>query len=454
MSFDSIFYLSCFLPLTLGLYWLSPGTKLKNAVLLLLGLVFYAFGSFSGMILLLASALVTFILGLFIRAQKFQKTAMIVGVAGNLAFLLVYKYLGMVLSQFFNLPQAAEALIAPIGISFFTFKNISYLVDGCRDHNHTTNKFFDYLLYVSFFPQIMAGPITRFSDFSKELFVRKQDIDQITAGIQRFIVGLFKKVILCGTIGIAVDRIFPMDAAALNWQLAWIAAIGYMLQIYFDFSGYSDMAIGMGSMLGFHTPENFIYPYIASSIGDFWRRWHISLSTWFKDYLYIPLGGNRKGSYRTALNKMIVFLLCGLWHGYGLTFILWGLWHGLFSALESLRVIITKKMPKPIRHLYTLLIVCLGFVMFRAATMAEGFKIIGAMFTGFFSTPASTIALHQILNLKTILFLLGGCLFSMPLAKKMPCPPVIRCIGCLTVYFLCLAALASGGFTPFIYFQF
>ena len=454
MSFDSIFFLCCFMPVMLALYWITPGVKLKNWLLLITGLIFYSFGSISSIILLLASALITYLLGLMIRQQKMAKPAMIIGVCGNLIFLLVYKYLGALLSQIFDFPEAAASLIAPIGISFFTFKNISYLIDGYRKQEEITGRLQDYMLYVSFFPQIMAGPITRFQDFSKQLQERSYNLDKITSGLQRFILGLFKKVILCAVIGSAVDRIFPMETTVLDFRLAWIGAIGYMIQIFFDFSGYSDMAIGMGMMLGFHTPENFNYPYIASSVADFWRRWHISLSTWFKDYLYIPLGGNRKGQFRAALNKLIVFLLCGLWHGYGLTFLLWGLWHGVFSALESLKIIDTKKLPKALAHLYTLLVVCLGFVMFRACSAEEGFRVIGAMFTGFFSTPATTIALHQILNMKTIVFLLGGCVFCTPLAKKIPCPYIIRCIGCLVLYFLCLAALASGGFTPFIYFQF
>lgn len=454
MSFDSIFYLCCFLPLTLVIYWLSPGIKLKNWLLLIIGLIFYSFGSFSGIILLLASTVVTFVLGLSIRRKKLAKTAMVIGVVGNLVFLLVYKYLGALLSQVFGFTQAAASLIAPIGISFFTYKNISYLIDCYRNRNIITARFDHYLLYVSFFPQIMAGPITRYSAFSNQLQARTYNLDRITDGLQRFILGLFKKVILCAVIGSAVDRIFPMDASVLDFRLAWIGAIGYMMQIYFDFAGYSDMAIGMGNMLGFHTPENFNYPYIASSIADFWRRWHISLSTWFKDYLYIPLGGNRKGQIRTSLNKLIVFILCGLWHGYGLTFLLWGLWHGVFSALESLKIIDTNKMPKPLSHFYTLLVVCLGFVMFRAGSAAEGFRVIGAMFTGFFTSPATTIALHQVLNLKTVILLVGASVFCTPLAKKIPCPYILRCIGCLVLYFLCLAALASGGFTPFIYFQF
>lgn len=454
MSFDSIFYLSCFLPVTLILYAVIPGTKAKNIVLLLIGLLFYSFGSFSGIILLLISAGVNFLLGLLVQKEKFSKPAMIAGVSANLAFLFAYKYLDFVLAQIFPFQKFSLGLIAPIGISFFTFKNISYLIDVYRDPSTATNRPHNYLLYLSFFPQIMAGPITRYKEFSQQLTNRKTNLSTIADGVQRFIIGLCKKVLLCTALGKVADHVFGLDAGILDIRLAWLGAIAYMLQIYFDFSGYSDMAIGMGNMLGFHTPENFNYPYIAASIGDFWRRWHISLSSWFKDYLYIPLGGNRKGNLRAAFNKATVFTLCGLWHGCGWTYLLWGAWHGLFSALESLSILNPKKMPKPIAHLYTLLVVCIGFVMFRAESLQQGFQILCSMFSGFSFSTAGNVALHQIVNAKTIVALLLGFLFSCPIAKKINCPATLRYALCLIAYCICLAALASGGFTPFIYFQF
>ena len=454
MSFDSIFYLSCFLPVVLCLYWLVPGTRLKNAVLLVLGLVFYSFGSFSGVILLLLSAVINYLLGLWMRRGNAAKVGLVLGITANLAFLIIYKYLDFLISEVLGFSQLALNLAAPIGISFFTFKSISYLVDTYNKKEIPNHSFSDFLLYLSFFPQIMAGPITRFPDFSAQLSARKQDVELIASGAKRFIVGLGKKVLLCAPLGTVVDKIFTLDAAALDIRLGWLAAICYMLQIFFDFSGYSDMAIGMGSMLGFHTPENFNYPYIAASIGDFWRRWHISLSTWFKDYLYIPLGGNRKGVARAALNKSIVFTLCGLWHGCGWTYLLWGVWHGLFSALESLGAIKPKKMHPVLAHCYTLLVVCIGFVMFRAGTVSEGLAILGSMFTGFRFTLEGTVALYQLLNAKTLLAVILGWVLTSPVAKNIKCPEPLRYIAALVLYVLCLAALASGGFTPFIYFQF
>ena len=256
------------------------------------------------------------------------------------------------------------------------------------------------------------------------------------------------------------DAVFALDGTVLDARLAWLGAIAYMLQIYFDFSGYSDMAIGIAQLFGFTTIENFNYPYIAASVGDFWRRWHIGLSSWFKDYLYIPLGGNRKGVARAALNKAIVFTLCGLWHGSAWTFLLWGAWHGLFSALESMKIIDPKAWrSKALAHVYTLLVVGLGFVMFRAASIPEGFGIIGAMFTGWDFYPESTVALHRILTGEAVAMIAFSILFTMPIKNwaqeklgKLSEPASYA--ACLVLYVICLAKLASGGFAPFIYFQF
>ena len=466
MSFDSIAFLSCFLPLILLIYWLIPGTKVKNWVLLALGLVFYCFGSFSGLFLLLGCAVVNYVLGLLIQKGIAPKILCRLGVAGNLLFLFVYKYLDFLLRSVLGLPQLALGLIAPVGISFFVFKSISYLVDLYRDKDKAAPHFPAFLLYLSFFPQVMAGPISRFCDFAPQLENRRFDAASVAAGCRRFVAGLGKKVILCGTVAVAADKVFGLDAGVLDIRLAWVGAVSYMLQIYFDFSGYSDMAIGMGKMLGFETCENFNYPYIAPSIGDFWRRWHMSLSGWFKDYLYIPLGGSRKGAARAGLNKAIVFTLCGLWHGTGFTYLLWGLWHGLFSALASVRFIDPKAMGKTrsgriFSHVYTLLVVCVGFVMFRATSVTQGFQILGAMFAGFRICPAGTIALHQILSGKFLILSAVSIILAMPVKNWIIGQPKLArfaepasYIACIGLYALCLAALASGGFAPFIYFQF
>jgi alginate O-acetyltransferase complex protein AlgI len=469
MSFDSIFYLCCFLPLVLALYWLTPGVKVKNWILLILGLIFYSFGSFSSILLLLGSTAVTYVLGLLIRREKLAKSAMILGVGGNLIFLLVYKYLGALLSQMFGLQQVAQSLIAPIGISFFTFKNISYLIDCYRSRETVTARFQDYLLYVSFFPQIMAGPITRFSDFSGQLKERKGDLDKITDGLQRFILGLFKKVILCSAIGGAVDRIFPMEASVLDFRLAWIGAIGYMVQIYFDFSGYSDMAIGMGNMLGFHTPENFNYPYIASSVADFWRRWHISLSTWFKDYLYIPLGGNRKGKIRTYINLIIVFACTGFWHGAAWNFLVWGLYHGFFQILERLGLKkVLEKIPRVFGHIYTILVFIIGWVLFRAESLKYAWEYVKTMFS--FNKWGWLNAVAQLdgdtyPGTYTLAILVLGIILSLPivptLAKKIEnsrggetAITIIRGVGMIVLLGYSILCLTGSDYNPFIYFRF
>ena len=456
MGFDSIFFLCCFLPAVLALYFLIP--KGKNTVLLLLGLVFYAFGSISALALLLLAAVVNYGFGLLLRGEKHRKAVVAAGVAFDLVYLFLFKYLNFVCSGILGLPNVSLGLAAPLGMSFFLFKGISYLVDAYRDPETATKRFDRFLLYLSFFPQVTAGPISRFRDFGPQLLDRKSDLQTVTQGLRRFLLGLSKKVLLCAPLATLADGVF--GAEVLDARLAWLGAVSYMLQIYFDFSGYSDMAIGLGNILGFTTPENFNYPYVACSIGDFWRRWHISLSSWFKDYLYIPLGGNRKGKWVAGLNKAIVFTLCGLWHGSAWTFLLWGLWHGLLSALESFGIIRLKNArgaKKVLGHIYTLLAVCLGFVMFRAATVSQGFGIIGAMFTGFSFTESATVLLHSLLNGYTVFMLVLSAVLTVPMGRKLQNSKVLDTLSyaaLLLLFVLCLMKLASGGFAPFIYAQF
>ncbi len=461
MNPDSIFFLSCFFPLCLGAYFLVPRLKGKNIALLLLGLLFYSFGSLPGVGVLLLSALVNYLLGLAL--EKYQvKWLLAIGVAANLLFLGVYKYLDFFLSGVLGLPQLEMGIAAPLGISFYTFKSISYLIDTCRDKTKAARSYGELLLYLSFFPQVMAGPITRFCDFGPQLETREITMEKVCTGIRRFVAGLGKKVILAGTLGAVVDKVFGFSQ--LDARLAWLGAVGYCLQIYFDFSGYSDMAIGLGQVFGFATPENFNHPYIAPTIGDFWRRWHISLSAWFRDYLYIPLGGNRKGKARAALNKGIVFTLCGLWHGASWNFLVWGAWHGVLSAFESAVPVkkLTKTKPgRAVGHIYTLLAVCLGFVMFRAETLLQGFEIIAAMFTGFSATAGATVLLHRLLTWETAAVLVLGTVLSLPVktwltqrVKHQKVLEISSYICTLVLFVLCIAKLAAGGFAPFIYTQF
>lgn len=456
---DNIFFLSCFLPLVLVLHWVIPWVKGKNAVLLLVSLVFYAFSGLTGLLLLLGAAVVNYLLGVALKT-KFRKIAMIAGVALDIGFLCVFKYLDFILADILGLAHLQPGLIAPLGISFFVFKCISYLVDGYRDEKQVTRNFGKLLLYISFFPQITMGPITRFNEFAPQLEQRTLSMDDTAKGLRRFAAGLGKKILIAGTLASVVDGVFAMTAVDI--RLAWVGAIAYCLQLYFDFSGYIDMVIGLGMALGFTTRENFNYPYVASTVGDFWRRWHMSLSTWFKDYLYIPLGGNRKGKLRAGINKCIVFLLCGLWHGAAWTFILWGLWHGLFSLLESLNVIPAKRLQKSkvLGHVYTLLVVCIGFVMFRAGTVAQGAQIIAAMFTGFKLTAAGTVELYKLLNAETVLMLIIGIVLSIPISQKLMDSDAesffekLSYIGAILVFVLSLLKLAAGDFAPSIYAQF
>ena len=459
MGFDSIFFLSCFLPLALAVYWLVPGVKTKNIVLLVLSLVFYAFGSISALALLLAAWLGNYLFGLLLRRKIAPKAVVTVGVGANLAYLFAFKYLQFVLGEVLGLPVGGLGLAAPLGMSFFLFKSIGFLVDVYRNPEAGTKDPIALLQYLSFFPQITAGPISRFGQFSGQLTNRELSVQTAAFGLRRFLVGLAKKAVLCGSIAALVDGVFAENALG-DFRLAWLGALGYSLQIYLDFSGYSDMAIGLGQMLGFTTPENFRYPYIADSVGDFWRRWHISLSGWFKDYLYIPLGGNRRGKLRAGLNKAIVFTLCGLWHGANWTFLLWGLWHALFSALESWGFS-PKKLGRVWGHVYTMAVVCLGFVMFRAADVAQGLSVLGAMFTGFSFTAESAVLLHKLCNPETVVMLLIGTAACLPIGPWLQSKSIWQKYGTpvsfvlsLLLFVLCVLNLAAGGFTPFIYAQF
>lgn len=455
MSFDTPLFLGVFLPLTLLLSWVMPNMKWKNAFLLAAGLLFYAFGSLLAPLAVVLAACFNYWAGKHLHG-KGGKTLLTLAVGADLALLVFICYA----DRWLGLGQETFSLVMPVGMSFFTFKCVSYLVDCHRKWEQCPGRFWEFLLYVSFFPQATAGPITRFSDFRPQLHERREDSGAV--GLRRFAVGLGKKLLLAGTLAKAADGVFALESTALDFRLAWLGALAYSLQIYFDFSGYSDMAIGLGRAFGFQTGENFRYPYTAVSISDFWRRWHISLSGWFRDYVYIPLGGNRKGRLRTAVNKLLVFALCGLWHGASWTFMLWGLWHGLLVALESWTRFQPRRPAQRIfGHLYTLLAVCVGFVMFRAQSVPQGLAVLRAMFTGFSFTQAGTVALHTLANAQVLTAMILGCVLCLPWVDKIRhnerlqavCEPVSYGL-CLVLFALCLLRLAGGGFAPFIYAQF
>ena len=461
MYFSSMTFLCVFLPVVFILYYILPSLHIKNALLILASLLFYAYGEPIYVFLMLFSILMNYLLGILLGSKNriFRNLIMIVAIILNLGMLLVFKYADMgieTINDLFNLNIPLLELALPIGISFFTFQALSYVIDVYRNKSEPERNLFNVMLYVSFFPQLIAGPIVKWNDIKHQLNNRKTSTKVIAEGVRRFSIGLAKKVLISNTMAVAADSLFSASNSEINIISAWIAAISYTLQIYFDFSGYSDMAIGLGHMFGFEFKENFNYPYIADSIKDFWRRWHISLSTWFKEYLYIPLGGNRKGKVRTCINKIIVFFTTGLWHGASWTFVIWGLWHGLFMLLEEF--INVKRMPKIIRHFYTLLVVCIGFVMFRADTFQKGIHMIYTMFIGWdFNDSQYLILLEQLtpLYLGTLLI---AIIASFPICKRKKAlgrvKTVLSYIYSLVLLVLCMLSLSGGAYNPFIYFRF
>ena len=462
MAFSSPAFVFAFLPVVFLLYRLIPWHKGKNLLLMLFSLLFYSAGSLVHLPLLLGVALVNYLAGLWFRSgRKGKRAVLVLTLVLNLGVLAAFKYLDFftqTANDVLGLSLRLPGLLLPIGISFFTFQGLSYSIDVYRRPEEGTGNFFEVLLYLSFFPQLIAGPIVKYHDVSAQIRSRKTELPEVAAGVRRFMVGLAKKLLLADIFAVAVDRIFGQTI--LDARLAWLAAVCYCLQIYFDFSGYSDMAIGMGRMFGFRFLENFDLPYSSSSIREFWRRWHISLSSWFKEYVYIPLGGNRKGTGRTYLNLTIVFFLTGLWHGANWTFILWGLWHGFWSVMERLTPL-KKLSGKLIGRIYTLLVVLIGFTLFRADTVGQGLTVIGRLFTGFSFTRDGTILFRELITVKLILALAVGIPVSLGLhrllADRWKQKPVLRALsyaGALCLFALCILRLAAASFNPFIYFQF
>jgi alginate O-acetyltransferase complex protein AlgI len=422
--------------------------------------LFYAYGEPIYLFLLLGSSVLNYVCARLVRSQnQKRKGVLIFTVISNLGILGFFKYAGMLVETVnslgsFNL--SVPEIPLPIGISFFTFQAMSYVIDVYQGKVDAQKNYAKVLLYISFFPQLIAGPIIKYRDISYYIDNRKMTVEQTSLGMRRFIVGLSKKVLIANTVGLVADNMFSASLSDINIVGAWIGAIAYMLQIYYDFSAYSDMAIGLGGMFGFEITENFNYPYISSSVKEFWRRWHISLSSWFKEYLYIPLGGNRKGKWRTRLNKLIVFFCTGLWHGASWTFVVWGLYHGLFLTLEDIFKN-HKKLPAWIRHLYLLVVICVGFVIFRADTMSQALYFIAQMFTGFhFSTACVSLALEQ-LTRNFIVAVIVGCIFACPIKEKITENPrlqILSYVGTTVLLVICVVHLSGSTYNPFIYFRF
>ncbi|MCI8423703.1 MAG: MBOAT family protein [Lawsonibacter sp.] len=467
MVFSSPIFLFFFLPVVYLVCRLLPGVRSRNLWLTLASLVFYSFGQPLYLLLLLASVLLNYLFGLGLMTALKGRGWLLAGVVtGNLLLLGTFKYLDFLLhslNHLLGLTLPLPGIVLPIGISFYTFQGLSYAIDVYRDPKAGTRSFPKLVLYISFFPQLIAGPIVKYHDVSAQIDRRDFTPELTLMGLRRFIVGLGKKLLLANTAGQVADAVFAMTAGELDLRLAWLGAVCYTLQIYFDFSGYSDMAIGLGGLFGFRFLENFNLPYTARSIKEFWRRWHISLSSWFRDYLYIPLGGNRNGTVRTWRNKLIVFFTTGLWHGANWTFVLWGLWHGLFSALEDMNLIPKRLHQSVLGQVYTLLVVILGFTLFRASSLAEAWRMFRAMFTGLNFTPAHTLALIGLLDGYTVFFLSVAALLALGLPQRLaerlhpvslPLWDGARTGACAGLFLLCVLTLSNATFNPFIYFQF
>ena len=481
MVFSSLVFLFLFLIGTLTIYYIVPKCA-KNAVILICSLIFYAWGEPSYIIVMLISTLIDYCAGLVIWKwgdnKVIRRIALIVSIVMNLALLGLFKYSGFVASNinaaagdtvlnideafFFGIKDLPLNTL-PIGISFFTFQSMSYTIDMYRGEIEVQKNPISFAAFVTLFPQLVAGPIVRYSDISRELVSRTVNIDKIYDGVVRFITGMGKKVLIANSVGALWDTVLadvqagtPVSAAT-----AWLGVIAYTLQIYFDFSGYSDMAIGLGKMMGFNFPENFNYPYLSKSVSEFWRRWHITLGAWFRSYVYIPLGGNRKGMGRTILNLGIVWLLTGIWHGADWTFIIWGVLYGVFIILERLFLgKVLEKLPGAISWLYTILLVMFGWVLFASPNLAAAGAYFGSMF-GSSGVLFDNTTMYLLLNYGAVLVLgIFGATDAWKVIvtnteKKVPALVHILMPVCKTaVFVLSTAYLVDASYNPFLYFNF
>lgn len=459
-----------FLPITLLAYYvINPAWR--NYLLLLASILFYAWGAPRFIAILIMSLFIDFIIGLLINRYNkiiINKTLLIICISINLGFLVYYKYINFFISEFnslllkFGLTSSYhwDAIILPIGISFVTFHKISYIVDVYRKTTEPFRNVMNYFLYILFFPQLIAGPIVRFHEIANQILSRNHTTDRFLEGIWRFSAGLGKKVLIANTLGTIADTVFKISPGDLNILTAWTGILFYTFQIYFDFSGYSDMAIGLGKMFGFELPENFNRPYTSKSITEFWRRWHMSLSRFFKDYLYIPLGGNRCSKSRNYFNLWIVFLLCGFWHGANWTFIAWGIYHGLLLIID--RLFLLNKLnnfPKYISNMITFVLVMIGWVFFRSDTINYAIGYIANMF----NPKINSFILLVDMDNKVIITLLIAVILALATWKKenviinrikLYNIVSLKCSFYLLIFLYSCAILSTQSFNPFIYFKF
>ncbi len=462
MSFSSCIFIFLFLPALFALYFAIPERfrEARNNILLLFSLMFYAWGEPVFVFVMLLSIAVNYVCGRV--AVKRPRLGVTLASVIGLGLLVYYKYTGLLLSianSVFGLSLPVPEIVLPIGISFFTFQGLSYVIDVARGDAPVQKNPLHVALYVSLFPQLIAGPIVRYQTVAAEIVQRHESLNEAAEGVRRFMIGLGKKMLLANTMGQIADRAFGLSAGELTWDIAWLGALAYTLQIYFDFSGYSDMAIGLGRVLGFHFLENFNYPYISRSITEFWRRWHISLSTWFRDYVYIPLGGNRCSKGRWVFNLLAVWVLTGIWHGAAWNFMLWGLYFGVLLLLEKLvlnRVL--NHLPQVVRWAYAFVLVVLGWVLFRAESLDQVVWYVQAMFTPAQGLNRLTLyCLHEY-SVELLASCIGCIPFATWLRQKEQQKGGVLTLGAnvwaLAVFGLSVVWLISSSFNPFIYFRF
>ena len=461
MLFSSLTFLLAFFPLVLVLYYVNNNRVYRNIILLISSLIFYSWGEPRTIIIMIITIIVNYVMAIMIEEnEKYRKLLFIVTCIFNIGILFFFKYFNFFVNDVLMLKNVTLNIILPIGISFYTFQILSYVIDVYKKEVVAQRSIINLGAYVTMFPQLIAGPIVRYQTIAKELTERKEHVDDIAEGLRRFIIGLGKKIIIANQMAIIADKVYlSIPLHDLNTMFAWIGTIAFALQIYYDFSGYSDMAIGLGKMFGFHFVENFNYPYIATSITDFWRRWHISLSSWFRDYVYIPLGGSRCSKARWMLNIMIVWSLTGLWHGASYNFILWGLYYGVLLMMEKLFFKKYLDKLRGINYIITMLIVLVGWVFFNSSSVDQIIYMIRNLFG--FNGSFSLI----LLNNQGILYLLPYMLIAIigmgPWINQLFIKIRNNTIG-FTIYdiylvvilVVCLIFLINNSYNPFIYFRF
>lgn len=450
MTFSSMTFLFLFFPIVFLSYFIIKNRTYRNCVLLVASLFFYAWGEPVYIVLMLSASLVAYLGGIIMEKTKFRKTALVITLILLVSNLFIFKYLNFVCE---NIGIEISPIALPIGISFYTFQIISYVADLYKGKVRLQKNFFYLTLYVSFFPQLIAGPIVRYQTVEDEIYNRKESISGVAKGLRRFTVGLCKKVIIANNVALVSTAVYE-GGKEYGSAMYWIAAVCYALQIYFDFSGYSDMAIGLGKMFGFNFLENFNYPYIADSVTDFWRRWHISLSSWFRDYIYIPLGGNRCSAPRHIFNICVVWALTGFWHGASWNFIIWGVYYAALLLLE--KYLLGKflvKCPKLVRWAYTMFFVLISWVIFERTDFVSMWHALVTMFN-FSPTSWLDIILKNTSVLKGIAFVPIGLIAMLPISKKIKLPDVLANILTVLMLVICVIFIISSSFNPFIYFRF